>query len=99
MTEIQKLIKNNYYSIKKRGLINRKTSVQDFINKLKEEVKEVEDECYNNDINEFQIIDKENLSFEIAGVILVSLNFAEHFGIDIEKYLYEKIEINLNRKD
>jgi len=40
MTEIQKLIKKNYASIKKRGLINRKTSVNDFIQKLYEEIEE-----------------------------------------------------------
>jgi predicted house-cleaning noncanonical NTP pyrophosphatase (MazG superfamily) len=79
MTE---LIEENYRSIIKRGLIAPKTSMQDFTNKLDEEVEEFK-EAYEAE--------------ELADIILVCLNIAKHFGIDIEKELLNKIEINKNR--
>lgn len=84
------LIKRNYASIEKRGLINEETTELDFIVKIEEELAELE-EAY---------LDKlPNRSEELADVILVCLNYAEHFGIDIEKELNKKISINEKRKD
>lgn len=84
------LIKRNYASIEKRGLINEETTELDFIVKIEEELAELE-EAY---------LDKlPNKAEELADVILVCLNYAEHFGIDIEKELNKKISINEKRKD
>lgn len=82
------LIKDNYISIVERGLINSETTIQDFIDKLDEEVKELKESFTNN----------ESTEYEMADVILVVLNFAHHFGIDIEKAIKFKIEINKKRK-
>ncbi len=80
------IIEENYKSIVNRGLINKKTTKQDFINKLYEEVNEVEES-----------ITLKELSFELADVILTALNYAKHYKIDIETIIKQKIEINKNR--
>lgn len=79
---MKELIESNYQSIIKRGLIKPETSMQDFVNKLDEEVAEFK-EFYEAE--------------ELADIILVCLNLARHFNIDIEKELLKKIEINKNR--
>jgi predicted house-cleaning noncanonical NTP pyrophosphatase (MazG superfamily) len=76
------LIEENYKSIVKRGLITEKTSLKEFTDKLDEEVKEFK-EYYDPE--------------ELADIILVCLNIAKHWNIDIEKELKKKIEINFNR--
>ena len=83
---MKKLIKRNYKSIVKRGLINHSTTLEDFINKLKEECNELEHHESPDNFRE-----------ELADVILVCLNIAEHYKIDIEKELINKIKINENR--
>jgi len=80
------LIKRNYKSIVKRGLINDKTRFKHFISKLYEEVNELH---HNKSA--------QNLREELADVILVALNMAEHYKIDIEKELINKIKINEKR--
>jgi len=80
------LIKRNYQSIVKRGFIDENTRFEDFMVKLYEEVNEL----HHN-------ISDENLREELADVILVALNMAEHYNIDIEKELINKIKINENR--
>ena len=85
---MKNIIEENYKSIVKRGLINGTTTKLDFLNKIYEEVNELE-ECFLDlhfDINE-----------ELADVILVCLNIAKHYNIDIENELLTKIEINKNR--
>jgi len=97
---MKKLIKDNYDSIIKRGLITDKTTIKDFTDKLYEEVEEVNELCYVpgfNDYLDIEAINKHDLSFEIADVILTALNFAKHYNIDIERILKEKIEINNER--
>jgi len=79
---MKKIIESNYKSIVKRGLINDTTSYQDFIDKLDEEVAEFKED-YRPE--------------ELADIILVCLNIAKHYNIDIEKELLKKIEINKNR--
>jgi NTP pyrophosphatase (non-canonical NTP hydrolase) len=87
---MEKIIKENYESIVLRGLINSRTTDLNFLMKLKEEVLEVESAYYSSDI--------ENMWEEVADVILVCLNFAHHFNIDIEKELKNKIKKNYTRK-
>jgi len=76
---MKELIESNYASIIKRGLITDKTTLNDFLNKLDEEV------------NEFK---EDNRPYELADIILVCLNIARHYNIDIEKELIKKIQIN-----
>ena len=76
---MKQLIEDNYDSIVKRKLITPDTTNFDFISKLFEEVKEVENSTTMKE-----------LSFELADVILTALNFAKHFDIDIEYYLNKK---------
>ncbi len=85
---LYKLINDNYESIVKRGLITPQTTKEDFVNKLFEEVGEFE-EVYV----EHGMIDSE----ELADIILVCLNIAKHYNIDIEKEMKGKIAVNFNR--
>jgi len=80
------LIEQNYQSIIKRGLITDKTTVQEFVDKIYEEVNELE-----------EAETEKELVFEMADVILTVLNYARHFNYPIEKTLKQKIEINKNR--
>jgi len=95
------IIEENYKSIVSRGLITPNTTISDFIDKLYEEVKEVEDECkFCPEIHDYRtidLIDKDKLGFELADVRMVVENFARHYDIDIEYYLKEKIKINFDR--
>lgn len=87
---MRNLIDDNYDSIVSRGLITNDTTHHDFIDKIKEEVMEVELAVYNRD--------RFNLKEELADVILTTLNYARHFNIDIEHELKNKIQINKNRQ-
>jgi NTP pyrophosphatase (non-canonical NTP hydrolase) len=84
---MQELIGDNYQSIVDRGFITPTTTLFEFLDKLDEEVEE---------LNKEALIPKEwsNLPEE---VILVCLNMAKHFGIDIEQELKKKIKINQQR--
>ncbi len=49
-------------------------------------------------VNEFEYYSSpKNFNEELSDVILVCLNIAEHYQIDIEKELISKIEINEKR--
>lgn len=85
---MKKLIEDNYKSIVDRGLITPSTTRYDFYTKLIEEV----DELYN-------FSSEENFREELADVILVCFNWAEHEGIDIEKELQKKIDKNFQRAE
>ena len=78
------IIEQNYNSIVKRGKINSNTTWQEFIDKIDEEVDEFKE---SNDPE------------ELADIILVCLNLAKHFDIDIEKELRNKISKNFERTD
>ena len=84
---MKKLINDNYKSIVDRGFITPTTTLFEFLDKLDEEVEE---------LNKEALISKEwsNLPEELADVILVCLNLAKHFNIDIEQELKNKIRIN-----
>ncbi len=83
---MKKLIEDNYKSIVNRGLITTDTTHHDFIHKLYEEVNELEDATRYKELKE-----------ELSDVILVCLNYAKHYRIDIEKELKNKIRINWTR--
>jgi NTP pyrophosphatase (non-canonical NTP hydrolase) len=84
---MQDIISANYQSIVDRGFITPTTTLFEFLDKLDEEVEE---------LNKEALISKEwnNLPEELADVILVCLNLAKHFDIDIEQELKNKIRIN-----
>lgn len=84
---MQKIIGDNYQSIVDRGFITPTTTLFQFLDKLDEEVEE---------LNKEALISKEwsNLPEELADVILVCFNMAKHFNIDIEQELKNKIRIN-----
>ena len=84
---MQDIISINYQSIVDRGFITPTTTLFEFLDKLDEEVEE---------LNKEALISKEwsNLPEELADVILVCLNLAKHFDIDIEQELKNKIRIN-----
>ena len=84
---MQDIISANYQSIVDRGFITPTTTLFEFLDKLDEEVEE---------LNKEALISKEwsNLPEELADVILVCLNMAKHYNIDIEQELKNKIRIN-----
>lgn len=86
---MKEIIEENYLSIVKRGLITSGTTKKDFIIKIEEEV----DELYH-----FYTENKGEIDpFELADIIMVCLNMAKHYDIDIEKIIKQKIEINKKR--
>jgi len=96
---MKQLIELNYKSIVDRGLISPDTTIFNFINKLNEEVKELEVECNYITISPIIVNPKESSSFkeELADVIMVCLNMAKHYDIDIEQEIKNKIEVNKKR--
>ena len=88
---MKKIIKNNYISTVKRGLITSKTTKKQFIDKIEEELNELWHAFTSETNKEF--------NYELADVILVCLNLAKHFDIDIKKYLKKKIKINHKRAE
>jgi NTP pyrophosphatase (non-canonical NTP hydrolase) len=85
---MRKIIEDNYQSTVKRGLINEETKISDFIMKLEEEVQE---------FIEAETLSLPNANEELADIILVCLNFAKHYEIDIEQELTNKIKKNETR--
>ena len=87
---MQDIISTNYQSIVDRGFITPTTTLFQFLDKLDEEVEE---------LNKEALMPREwsNLPEELADVILVCLNMAKHFNIDIEQELKNKININQQR--
>lgn len=85
---MKNIIELNYQTTVDRGLITPNTTKQEFFNKIKEEVFELEVyELQNHKID----------PLELADIILVCLNIAKHYNIDIEKELMNKIKINEQR--
>ena len=83
---MKNIIEDNYKSIVDRGLITSSTKQGDFHLKLQEEIIEL-----------FAAKTPIEYDYELADIILVCLNIAKHYDIDIEYYLKEKIKINFDR--
>jgi NTP pyrophosphatase (non-canonical NTP hydrolase) len=95
---MKKIIESNYKSIVKRGLISPSTNIYDFLDKLEEEKQELKKAVEELDSSK-NVKQKhfDNINEELADVILVCLNMAKHFKIDIEKELNNKIKVNEER--
>ena len=87
---MKELIEANYKSIVDRGFITPTTTLFEFLDKIDEEVYELNDEA-------LKPRDKSNLPEELADVIMVCLNMANHYNIDIEQEIKNKIEVNKQR--
>jgi len=100
---LEEISKRNYDSIVKRGLISKKTTIEDFYNKIFEEYKEVgfeiKDPIKYREFMQPHEIDKKKLGLELADITLVCMNFAKFMKIDFWFLLVEKISINEKRED
>lgn len=86
---IQEISKRNYEATKRRGLINECTTLNDFLDKIKEETNELELEATCN--NQFD-------RSELADIALVCFAMAEHYEIDLVKEMELKTRYNEVRK-
>ena len=75
---MKKIIEANYKSIVDRGFICPLTTRLDFFNKIDEEVQELKDASFEYDL--------QGVKEELADVIMVCLNMAKHYDIDIEQH-------------
>jgi len=87
---MKEIISTNYQSIVDRGFITPTTTLFEFLDKLEEEVEELTKEA-------LRPRQYSNLPEELADVIMVCLNMAKHYDIDIEKEIKNKIKINEQR--
>ena len=95
---MNKIIKDNYDSIVKRGLITPSTTYDEFRDKLVEEVDEFRCALFGYECAKDYIMNEDSeVMEELADIILVCLNFAKHYDIDIEKQLIKKIKKNYER--
>jgi NTP pyrophosphatase (non-canonical NTP hydrolase) len=88
--ELKEIINRNYAATVRRGKIIKSTDSYEFIEKIKEEINECEEIINDNNFPD---------PLEIADIIIVALNFAKHYNIDIEKTIEEKTIINEKRLD
>ncbi len=86
---MKQLIEDNYKVTIKRGLISPSTTVQDFIDKIYEEVDELQ-----NEIDTGKTYNFDKLKYELADVILTCLNMSKHFNIDIEQQMKSNVRRN-----
>lgn len=92
---MKELIEANYKSIVDRGLISPSTNYFEFLNKIKEEFLELR--CAVLDYVDYDPDSFPNVKEELADVIMVCLNMAKHYNIDIEQEIKNKIEVNKQR--
>lgn len=89
--DLKEIQNRNYKATVKRGLITNQTPGYGFIDKIYEETSELE-------YNYMHTIGKID-PLELSDIIIVCLNMAKHYNIDIQKALEEKTIFNENRKD
>lgn len=94
MDKFNELIERNYTATKRRGQINSQTNILDFIDKLKEELWELEISFMVSNINDPGIDEK-----ELADLFLVVGTMAKHLQIDLFKIAEQKVEFNEKRED
>ena len=91
---MKEIIEANYKSIVDRGLIAPYTNLHNFLHKIKEEVQELEYGVFVDFERDFI---SDYTKEELADVIMVCLNMAKHYDIDIEKEIKNKIKVNQQR--
>ena len=96
---MKKIIEDNYQSIVDRGFIAPSTSYLEFIDKLDEEVNEFKSALEWSMRRDSLGLTPIHISVheELADVIMVCLNMAKHFDIDIEQEIKNKIKVNKQR--
>ena len=87
--QIYELLESCYQTTVDRQLITERTLKIDFINKIKEEQKEMIDEYNKGTFNKMIV--------ELADLATVCFNFARHYDIDLLKVIEAKNEINKTR--
>lgn len=86
----------NYNATVKRGLINERTTLNDFLDKLEEEVNEFHESFDYPKLGEHGIfID----TSELADISLVCDSIAQHYAIDLQKEKELKMLYNELRND
>ena len=96
-TDIQQLIDRNYAAQVKRGQITPETIPYKFVEKLYEELNELDNEIY--DIDDWVLIPNEKAKKELIDIMLVCFSMAKHFGIDWQQVMTDKVEFNEKRED
>ena len=86
---IQEITDRNYAATTKRALINKFTTVNDFVNKLDEEVSELDESILDNSFHES----------ELADIALVCFAMAKHYNINLVEAMEEKMLYNEQRID
>jgi len=87
-----KLIKRNYQAVVNRGLINEKTTIIDFIDKMEEEYFEV---CNAHKIGENKPND--HMTEEVFDLMVVCINFLVHYNVNLIRGLI-KIALKNERR-
>jgi len=90
-----KLIEQHFEATVKRGLINDKTCISDFVKKMDEEDQEVLAEI-DNYLNPPA---PHNLKQELIDAIMVRVNMLIHIGGDVEEELIINVLHQQNRND
>lgn len=86
MTSLKEIQGRNYYAVKGRGLITVTMDRRQFLDKMMEELIELEDAINNESL--------ERVGEEMADCIVVYLLFAKYYNIDVPKCLLEVTEKN-----
>lgn len=92
--DIKEIITRNYAATVRRGKITIHTTQDEFIDKIKEELQELESEV---DLPFFN--DRAGRDIELADIVLVCFAYAEHFGIDLLSEMEKKVIFNEKRSD
>lgn len=87
------IINRNYIATVKRGKIIKKTTIYEFIEKIYEEVDELNSSWLYSELG----LDFDE--FELADIIIVCLCMAKHFKVNINDIIEQKTIINETRKD
>jgi NTP pyrophosphatase (non-canonical NTP hydrolase) len=91
---IQEITDRNYLATVKRGQINKKTSIVDFLDKIHEEFHELES-SYLDAPSYLETFDKK----ELADIALVCFAMAKHYNINLVEAMQEKMLYNEQRID
>lgn len=95
--DLKEIQERNYQATVKRGLISNKTTIEQFLDKIFEELEELDCSLWDYTKRKRKKSFCKNSKLEMADIILTVLAMAKHYDIDIQKALEEKTIINENR--